>query len=275
VTATCTPASGALFPVGTTRVTCDAVDGRQRTSSCSFDVVVQAAPRISMTRFVAFGDSITWGEDGRDSSISSQGLQTIKPAVRFPTAQTYPGALEIQLQTRYVGQSISVTNAGRSAESAGDPATLTRFSAMSGSFEAVLLMEGTNDLADRDSLDIPPAIANLRTMIRISKGLGRRVFLATVPPMVPGRPRALAWSLVAPLNDQIRSLAASENVALVDVNGALAADANRYIGFDGEHPSADGYARIADTFFAAIKSALEAPATSSTSRAFVLPLPRR
>jgi len=275
VTASCTPASGGLFSVGTTRVTCQAVDAQQRTSTCGFDVVVQAAPRISMTRFIAFGDSITWGEDGRNSSISPQGVETIRPAVRFPTPQTYPGALEAKLQTRYFGQSISVTNAGKSAESAGDSATVSRFSAVTVSSEVVLLMEGTNDLADRDSFDIPPAIANLRSMIRIAKSAGRRVFLATVPPMVPGRPRALAWSLVPVLNDQIRSLAASENVTLVDVYGALAVGADQSIGFDGEHPSADGYAKIADTFFAAIKSALEAPATTSTSRTFVLPLPHR
>jgi lysophospholipase L1-like esterase len=228
-----------------------------------------------MTRFVAFGDSITWGEDGRDSSISPQGAGIIRPAVRFPTPQTYPGALEIQLQTRYFGQSISVANAGKSAESAGDSATVSRFSAATSSSEVVLLMEGTNDLADRDSFDIPPAIANLRTMIRIAKSAGRRVFLATVPPMVPGRPRALAWSLVPTLNDQIRSLAASESVTLVDVYAALSPAADGYIGFDGEHPSADGYAKIADTFFAAIKSALEAPAASTSSRTLALPSPRR
>lgn len=38
------------------------------------------------------------------------------------------------------------------------------------------------------------------------------------------------------------------------------------IGFDGLHPNAAGYQRIADTFFAAIKDSLETRPTTSTER---------
>jgi hypothetical protein len=51
-------------------------------------------------------------------------------------------------------------------------------------------------------------------------------------------------------------------VTLVDVyqafNGNLA-----LIGPDGLHPAADGYAKIADTFFTAIKSTLETASAGS------------
>src|SRR5205823_733642 len=62
VTATCTPASGTPFSVGTTTVTCTARDARQQAASCSFGVAVAGPPRISATKFVAFGDSITAGQ---------------------------------------------------------------------------------------------------------------------------------------------------------------------------------------------------------------------
>src|SRR4051812_13206403 len=57
VTIACTPASGSSFSVGSTPVGCIATDARQRTDQCSFAVLVIVPPRISVTAFVAFGDS--------------------------------------------------------------------------------------------------------------------------------------------------------------------------------------------------------------------------
>src|SRR5262245_47794 len=69
VTIACAPASGSLFPVGSTTVTCTATDAQQRTDRCTFPIVVTAPPRLATTRFLAFGDSITWGENGLATSI--------------------------------------------------------------------------------------------------------------------------------------------------------------------------------------------------------------
>ena len=194
-----------------------------------------------------------------------------QPAVQFPSSQTYPGALLGHLQSRYTTQisTLGVTNAGLPGEKAGDSTTLSRFSSVisSRAYESVLLMEGSNDLSDRDSRLIPPAIANLRTMIRDAKSRNVRPFLATVPPMVAGRPRALPWSLVPELNTNIRGLAASENVTLVDVEAGFGASFDQYIGFDGLHPNEAGYAKIAELFFNAIKSTLEAQPSLSAPTA--------
>jgi hypothetical protein len=73
--------------------------------------------------------------------------------------------------------------------------------------------------------------------------------------------RGLPWSLVPGFDDQVRGLAATEGVTLVDVYQGFGGNMG-YLGPDGLHPSADGYAKIADLFFAAIKSTLE---TSSSS----------
>jgi lysophospholipase L1-like esterase len=129
----------------------------------------------------------------------------------------------------------------------------------------VLIMEGTNDLYDRDDRVFPAAIDGLRQMIRDAKGRSIRPYLATVPPMNPSACvpvcRGLPWSLVPGFDDQVRGLAAAEGVTLVDVYQGFGGNMG-YLGPDGLHPSADGYAKIADLFFAAIKSTLE---TSSSS----------
>jgi lysophospholipase L1-like esterase len=66
---------------------------------------------------------------------------------------------------------------------------------------------------------------------------------------------------VAGFDDQVRGLAATEGVTLVDVYQGFGGNLG-YIGPDGLHPSADGYAKIAALFFSAIESTLE---TSSSS----------
>src|SRR5262245_58692118 len=57
VLAECTPPSGSRLPIGTTQVTCTAQDSRRRSSVCLFNVRVTSPPRLSQTRFVAFGGS--------------------------------------------------------------------------------------------------------------------------------------------------------------------------------------------------------------------------
>jgi lysophospholipase L1-like esterase len=175
--------------------------------------------------------------------------------------------LQQSLIERYKTQSPTVLNQGAPGEAASDPATLTRFKGLTstGRYSVVLIMEGTNDLYDRDDKIFPAAIDGLRQMIRDAKGRSIRPYLATIPPMNPSACvpvcRGLPWSLVAGFDDQVRSLAATEGVTLVDVYQGFGGNLG-YIGPDGLHPSADGYAKIADLFFTAIKSTLE---TSSSS----------
>ncbi|HEX7140338.1 MAG TPA: GDSL-type esterase/lipase family protein, partial [Vicinamibacterales bacterium] len=240
VAMSCTPPSGALFPIGTTRVTCTAIDARQRTDSCNFNVVVQSTPRISMTQFVAFGDSITWGEDGdplvscgSNNNSSPYSLNLIRPRQQVPLNNRYPMDLQLKLAARYTNQAsqILVDNQGNPGEPAGDPATFTRFQQqvlLARRYQALLLMEGTNDIfyGDPAGVDVaingkPPGSSGLAVMVSTAKSQGLRVFLATVPPMVPGGSRACGNRLVVPLNDRIRALATSQGVTLVDVYAGM------------------------------------------------------
>lgn len=64
LTVTCTPASGTRFTTGGTPVACLAMDAQGRQATCSFTVTVTPL-LIDVKRFIAFGDSITAGENGR------------------------------------------------------------------------------------------------------------------------------------------------------------------------------------------------------------------
>ena len=264
LTTTCVPASGSVFEVGSTSVTCTATDADRRVSSCVFTVSVTLAPRLNVTRFAAFGDSITWGEDGT-FAVTTTALQELIPRKRVQlVGHEYPTDLLASLRARYTTQAgtLAVLNAGNPGERVGDPDTLTRFSTsvLSGGYQALLLMEGANDLYDEyyGSAEAEGlALANLRTIVERAKGAGLAVFLATIPPEDPFKCvpicRGMASALVAPFNTRLRALAAAEGVALVDVNQAFGGDGS-LLSTDGLHPNASGYQRIADTFFQAIVS---------------------
>lgn len=272
VTTSCTPVSGSAFNLGTTTVTCTATDARSRVATCTFPIVVQRPAQISATNFMAFGDSITRGEDGVNATLTW--LPTDYPTpMSFPQVinldLSYPTKLQQQLSARYTTQAMTVANLGEPGEYAATPEALSRFRANVGTrrYQVVLIMEGSNDIFTGDPNQIGPAIANLRTMIQYAKSLSVRPYLATVPPMNPAGPRGrLGYATVAPLNTALRGLASSESVTLVDVNAAFAGDLS-LIGSDGLHPNANGFERIATAFFDAIKATLE---TSAPGR---VPLP--
>jgi lysophospholipase L1-like esterase len=269
VAVSCTPASQTLFPIGSTTVTCTATDARQRTAACTFAVSVAPPPTITLTRFMAFGDSLTAGENGAASLTAAGAGDRFYPRVFFPPSRTYPGVLQQLLTSRYTTQSIVVFNNGQPGERVAERDTLSRFSRSlsGGAFEVVLIMEGANDLADRDSRITESAIANLREMIRDAKSRNVRPFLATLPPESPTGFRSLQWSLVPPFNEALKSLAASEGVTLVDVYTALFTDMARYVGFDGLHLTEEGYAKVADVFFTSLKTELERPPAVTPTRA--------
>jgi lysophospholipase L1-like esterase len=227
---------------------------------CTFTATVTTPPRLLVTRFAAFGDSITWGEDGTSfagQSILPLDVRTL-PRAQLPAAQTYPGALQADLTARYVVQTVTVANLGLSGEDVTGGG-VARFSSVvvHSAYDVVLIMEGSNDLRDYGTSGEPSAIAGLQQMIHTAKGRGIRPFLATIPPMNLNGFRGGAANLVAGFDDRVRSLAASENVPLVDVYAALSTDIATYIGFDGLHPTPAGYKKIADTFFASIQQNLE------------------
>lgn len=265
VTVTCSAQSGANFPLGSTLVTCTATDALQRTATCNFNVAVTPSPRISKTRFLAFGDSITFGRCN------------ISPDVCDP----YTDRLRDLLVARYTRQQFTVTNSGVSGETASNdialrpleragedrlPIDLTRERP-----EVLLLMEGTNDLFHDRVTGVSRAILALGRMIDMAVGQGATVFIATIPPQRENGPfaRTEVAQMIPGFNAQLRTMATAKGAIVVDVNAAMSADLNRYIGADDLHPTAEGLRLIGETFYAAIREKLDStpiPASSLFKR---------
>ncbi len=248
VVTACTPMSGSAFAVGSTPVTCTATDALQRADACSFTVTVQSPPRISATRFVAFGDSITAG-------VVAVGFQTLvwRPEV------AYPLTLQGLLALRYTAQTIVVVDEGLAGELIADgqrrlPLVLARDAP-----EVLLLLEGINDLNGGGAAVIPTVVNGLDALVRQARSRGVRVFVATLLPERPGGSRAGAVTVIPIANVQIRAMAASEGAFLVDLYDGFGGEAGVLIGDDGLHPNAAGYQKMAEIFFAAIRDRLEVP----------------
>ncbi len=278
VVTTCAPASGSAFSVGQTAVTCTATDALRRADTCGFSITVLQVPMLAATSMVAFGDSITWGENGVMAASARGSVQWAPwpaPQVQVPASDTYPEVLRQELAQRYTTQTPTVANAGLTGEAVTDKTTFPRFVSYSssGKYDVVLIMEGTNDLADRDATIEPAVIAGLRDMIDDARSRGMRAYLATIPPQDPSGIRGLAASLVPGFNDRVRALALAEQVPLVDVYNALNTDVPAYIGWDGVHPTVLGYAKIAETFFASIQNTLEVRTSPAPGAAAALAPP--
>jgi lysophospholipase L1-like esterase len=274
----CTPASGTAFSVGSTTVTCTVTDAKARTASCPFSVTVLSPPKLTLTRFLAFGDSMTNGE------VVSEG--SVKPRI-VDRALAWPNDLNRDLAIRYRTQQPFVTDEGISGETSAQGAARIAGTIGGGLYQVLLLMEGANDIPG-GTLSIPPAANNMQSMIRTAKAAGLAVFLATLPPENPAAcmgsasfPGCIARNggaaFVVPYNNALKVIAAAESVTLVDVYQAFNGDVTTLIDFDGLHPTPQGYQVIADTFFKSIQQNLEVKTTTSATTLArpVVPSPRR
>jgi lysophospholipase L1-like esterase len=272
VSTTCTPASGSSFPVGSTAVTCTATDSVRRTASCSFGVIVvfvPPPPRLSVTNFLAFGDSITAG-----AVPDGTALARFRKLQILPFDRTYPGQLVMMLKARYTTQTqqISVVKDGVQGEStAGGAARLPNELALYQP-EVLLLLEGINDLDPlRPSSSMSTALVNLRTMILQARGRNARVMVGTLLPERPGGNDTGAINLIDPFNRDLVAMAMAEGALVVDVHQAFLPHLNDWIGIDGLHPNEAGYQAMAQVFFDAIRGAYEVPgSTSSPTRSIGL-----
>jgi lysophospholipase L1-like esterase len=272
VTSTCSSQSGWTYPVGSTPVTCTATDAKQQTASCGFQVNVTAPPQLSATKFVAFGDSITLGVESTCENSLIGGVPRLTWFEEMQLLRTarvvdnpYPKVLQEMLARRYTAQDLAVVNEGKGGECPTGcpingvdrlPDVLSRRMP-----QWLLLQEGVNNI----NLDLPSSITNvingLKMMIRQAKAQGVPVMVGTLLPERPiseGGCRGRGPELIAPANDQIRALVQSEGEVLVDLYEAFGGAPGTFIGVDGLHPTDEGYAKIAATFFEEIKKRLEA-----------------
>jgi lysophospholipase L1-like esterase len=212
------------------------------------------APQLRFTRFLAFGDSMTYG---KVSAALGARPYALGPAF------SYPALLHGKLQQRYTDQTTTVLNEGVGGERMR--AGLVRLTSLlpSARPDVLLLMSGANDLSDcAHALGsdqpgcVENAIAALDNLARQARltlrpdGTGFVVLMiATLPPRGQGT-EPVSPTLVSQFNQGVRDIARGEGGILVDVFAAFGGAANpTLIGPDGIHPTMQGYELIAQTFF--------------------------
>ena len=258
VTTSCMPASGSSFTVGSTPVTCIATDAVRRASGCTFAVsVALPSPHLSVTRILAFGDSITEGEvpePGEFLTVSASGLVRVREVM--PDA-SYPADLTTMLAQRYTAQGatrvdaftfihstptsaefndcshnvpvpttsgIVVVNAGclgAPALSSDSHPTLTRLMDKIGAYnpDLLLLHIGVNDLnSDFPATSIAQGLQGVQQLIAYARSRGIRVMVGTLLPQIAADlTHGGSPELIVPFNNQLRTVVANADATLVDL----------------------------------------------------------
>jgi lysophospholipase L1-like esterase len=249
----CAPPSGSTFPIGSTDVRCTVSDSLNRSSSCTFPVTVSRIATIRKVKFLAFGDSITVGV-----------VSTVNPSppppyiLRDVPNESYPTVLRQLLAARYPTQTITVLNEGKGGEKAVDGVGRSFSVVNINRPDAVLIMDGYNDLGLGEE-GIEPAIAAIGDMAKDARFRGARVFIGTLTPPPLNVNRGISNTTITRFNARLKDLARGENAILVDVYQSFLPDPGLYNSDDGRHPNIAGYRKIAETFFAAIRAEFEVP----------------
>ncbi len=207
--------------------------------------------RISRTKFLAFGDSFTAGEVTNPTSALPSGLHKL---ILVPAA-SYPTQLQSQLrihlcvasgvdhghQRRRAGRTNSRRQSAIPGCVRGEPAGS---GAVDGRRERAAA-GGTGHL-DRRHADHGAGREERRRarVRRLDDPAGRGT---------AARRRRRSSELLA-YNNTLQIMSTQESVTYVDLYNPMLADAATLIGSDGLHPTEAGYRRIADLFFAAIRT---------------------
>lgn len=262
VTTTCTPASGASFSVGTASVSCTAADASARQAQCSFTVTITPL-LVSVTKYVAFGDSLTEGQNGRSGLRGERFIDT-------PNA--YPTKLQSMLNVEYPGQGITVPNYGHGGQPVGDGANNDLEIALAKEKPgALLLLDGYNNLLFPCAPGVSgtaacgQAITDVAFGIRDLIRIGRRpeygvkyilVSTLTPPGQFLGGPsdRRIANDAIVRANTQISGMVRAEGATLVDTYPTFLGHEPEYVDQDGLHLRPAGYQALAQSFFNGIKN---------------------
>ncbi len=223
-------------------------------------MVTLEASVLQVKTFVAFGDSVTLGENA---------LPGPAPVPLFvDTANAYPTRLKATFDADFPGQGIAVFNEGKAAERATEAVARLPGVLASRKPGGLLILDGYNDLLADGLAAASPVTAALRDMVRIARTAGvPYVFVSTVTPSAPGS-RQISPAAILETNFRIRQMVAAEGAVLVDAYDAFFGQETSLVGPDGLHLTPAGNAVLAATFYSAIRnrvpaSLLSAPAATA------------
>jgi len=212
---------------------------------------------LGATNFLAFGDSITWGQT---SSFDGGFLFDPVPGTEYPTQ------VDNQLESAFSTQDFTVVNAGVPGEWATQALSSGRFAQQMATVrpQGLLLLEGINDLNNEQST--AATVAALQQMVELARLYNTTVFIGTMfqtcvstHPMT-GQVRPNAATKITGFNSALRAMATGrQNVHVVDLYPAFGDNCGpdggvALLGGDGLHPNPSGYTVIATTFANVLRS---------------------
>lgn len=202
---------------------------------------------VGLTRFVAFGDSITWGAES-----------AFDPRFLFADVNGgYVERLQAALNTYHAPQTFTVFNEGQPGELALNAVTRFRAVLTNRRPQAVLLLEGINDL--NNDVGVSRTVGALRQLLDVATGMGIPVVIATMYQTYEsidptGVVRTNAAALVREFNSELRRMAAGRlNVYLLDLEPRMRD--RQLVGNDGLHLEPAGFDVMASAFLSAIETA--------------------
>lgn len=210
---------------------------------------------VGATRFVAYGDSITWGT-----------VSMFDGGFLFDAGPwAYPAQLDGLLESAFAGQDFTVDNEGWPGEEIAGALSSGRLASVLAARrpQGLLLLEGINDL--NNGASVATVAGWLGQAVDLARVYNGTVLIATMFQTCvstdpnSGRVRLNSTEKIVPFNSAIRSMAAGrQNVYVVDLYAAFGNNCGGnggtgLLGGDGLHPSPSGYAVMATTFGIAIR----------------------
>jgi lysophospholipase L1-like esterase len=261
VAVACAPASGTAFQIGSTTVNCTARDAGTQQATCSFNVTLTAR-LLQIGKFMAFGDSLTEGENGIRVVLR-------RPASIIP-GSPYPDQLSPMLSHEYPTQTFQVVNKGVSGRFAQDGAKDLPRDLAAERPEALLLLDGYNNLFGDcpaggtinskclGAIDVVLAALSLDVSNGRSSG-AKYVFVSTLTPPGPvtgPMDRRINGQAIVMLNDRIAATLPGQGAVLVDTYPRFLGHEAEYVSTDGLHLRPAGYEALARSFFDAINATI-------------------
>lgn len=255
VDTTCSPASGSSFPLGASTVNCVASDASSRTAMCSFKITL-TGNSIGLTKYEAFGDSLTAGETGREF---------LNAPLFDDVDNAYPTKLQADFDAVYPGQGITVINKGHNGDPVEVTDTIIRDTLPTDRPDAVLILSGFNNLRNscgHGGAPLSPGCEKaiqavgdgIRDCIRHTKDTDsvRFIFVSTLTPPGASGSNRIDPEAIIEANNEIRKRVGESGAVLVDSYAAFVGHEADYVNVDGLHLRPAGYQAPADAFFAAI-----------------------
>lgn len=226
-------------------------------TACGSPPTAPLIPRLSITRILAFGDSLTEG----DATPFAFAPQSPHPTPDAGNPKGYPYKLLGLLTARYPDQSILVYNGGWGGRNAADDAlgvdrSLKEFLDAYDP-QVMILMHGANDLnQESPAPDVQTVAGYAGLLVDQAKARGVRVIVSSLPPRLAGGTpnRAKNPQLVVPYNTALAAMAAQKGVPWVNVYSPIIQNlAGPDMAPDGLHLTQAGNDKLAAVYFDALK----------------------